>query len=82
MMTGKERNNETIEKQKKSFRDRMNNPNYTHPSKGKKFNEDRLNKMSIQTSSRPKKQCPNCFIIMDERNYARYHGIKCKSMKI
>ena len=69
---------ESIVKQINSLRKTLDDPNYIHPNKGKKFDDKRLKKMSEETKNRPKKTCVHCNKTLDGANYAKYHGEKCK----
>ena len=75
---GRKHTEEHRQKQRDSYRKTVDDPNYIHPNKGKKYDEDRKKRMSEETKSRPKKTCPHCGKTLDGRNYARYHGDKCK----
>lgn len=78
LMKGKPKDPNAIRKQKESLSETFSDPNYIHPNKGKKKTPQEKEAMSVRSSNRPQKQCPHCNIVMDERNYARYHGDKCK----
>lgn len=76
-LKGIKRSDETKKKQLESLMKTLKDPNYVHPNTGKKYDEDRLKKMSEETKSRPKKICEHCNRALDPGNYARYHGDKC-----
>lgn len=46
-----------------SLMNTLNDPNYRHPNKGK---------------PKPKKECEHCHRLIDNGNYKKYHGEKCK----
>jgi len=75
---GVKKDPESVKKQITSLRKTLDDPNYVHPNKGIKYDEDRLKKMSEETKNRPKKTCIHCNRVLDLGNYARYHGDKCK----
>ena len=75
---GRKKSEEEIKKRKESYLKTVNAIDYVHPNKGKKFDLDRLLKMSIETKNRPKKTCSYCNKTLDGANYARYNGEKCK----
>lgn len=75
---GRKHSEERRQKQKESYEKTISDPNYIHPNKGRKKTDDMKERSRINTLNRPKKTCPYCGITMDERNYARYHGDKCK----
>jgi hypothetical protein len=77
-MRGKKKKRESVEKQIKSLLEKLNSPDYIHPNKNKKRTDEMIEKMREITKNRPRKICPHCGKDMDERNYARYHGEKCK----
>lgn len=77
-MTGVPKTPEAVIKQKQSLQKLFTSPNYVHPNKGRKYDENRLKKMSEETKNRPKKTCAHCNKTLDGANYARYHGENCK----
>lgn len=77
-LTGLKKKPESVLKQKESLMKTLQDPNYVHPNKGKKFDQERLDRMSLETKSRPKKVCPWCNKTLDGANYAKYHGDNCK----
>lgn len=78
LMKGVSKSPESVAKQRESAKKTFEDPSYVHPNKGKRYDADRLKQMSNISSTRPKKTCPHCNTVMDERNYARYHGDNCK----
>lgn len=82
MQKGVPKKAESKEKQKASLLATLSSPGYIHPNKGRVKTSKELDGMRERSLNRPKKVCPHCSVIMDERNYARYHGEKCKHAKI
>ena len=82
MWKGVPKTEEAKKKQKASLLSTLNDPTYIHPNTGRKKTKEQIDCMRVASSNRPKKICPFCGIEMDERNYARYHGEKCKHAKI
>lgn len=76
-LKGVKKNPESVKKQLAALRKTLDDPNFVHYNKGKKYDEERLKKMSEITKNRPKKLCPHCNRFLDVGNYARYHGDKC-----
>ena len=77
-LKGKPKSPEHVAKQRESIIKTFSDPNYVHPNKGRKHTAEELLKMKGLTKNRPKKECPHCGVVMDERNYAKYHGDRCK----
>lgn len=75
---GRKRTTEELEKQKNSLLKTIRAPDYKHPNNGKKRTSEMVENMRKRTLSRPQKRCAYCDTLIDERNYARYHGEKCK----
>lgn len=69
---------EHTSKQRASILKTFNAPGYVHPNTGKKRSNEEIEAMRLRTLSRPKKSCEYCGKDVDERNFARYHGDKCK----
>jgi group I intron endonuclease len=65
-LKGRKHTEEHNKKHHDSLMKTLTNPNYIHPNKGK---------------SKPKKNCEHCGKIIDNGNYKRYHGEKCKFKK-
>jgi len=78
VMRGKPKKEESVQKQRKSLLDTLNSPGYIHPNKNKRRTDEMIEKMREISKNRPMKTCPHCSKTLDERNYARYHGDKCK----
>jgi hypothetical protein len=77
-LKGKKQSEEHVRNHRESMMKTFNDPNYVHPNTGKIKTPEQIEKMKEISKNRPKKTCPHCDIQMDERNYARYHGHKCK----
>ena len=60
---------------------KYNTPILERLPKRKRINatDETKTKMSLSNLDRAKKKCPHCEKIADPGNYARYHGIKCKT---
>lgn len=63
VQTGRIKTDIEIAKHKESYYKTINDPDYIHPNKNK---------------TKPKKLCTHCGREIDNGNYVRYHGDKCK----
>jgi Putative endonuclease segE, GIY-YIG domain len=82
LMRGVPKKKESINKQIESLMKTLNDPNYVHPNKGRKYDEEHSKKMSVSIKNRIPKTCTHCGKTMNAGNYARYHGDKCKSSRL
>lgn len=76
---GRKRTDEEIQRQRESILKTLHSEGYVHPNKGRIRSEEEKQKMSLRTKSQPKKECEHCGGSFDVRNYARYHGDRCKN---